>query len=123
MNWKPRALAFTASALMVVAALAGPSEQSAQAVEHGAQVSGHASGSAAHSIAASGQVTSAVAAVPLASGGAALVSGASGTASMAAAGTLADIALQPIGTPLPVADEALTVVPPNQALEQKRSTP
>ena len=100
---------------------AQPAQQVQQAVQHGAQASGNASASAAHSLAASGQLTSAVVAAPLGSAGAVL--GSVGNASQQAAGALADLANQPIGTPLPVADEALSIVPPNQALQQKRTAP
>jgi len=88
-----------------------------RAVEHGAASFSHASGSIAHSIAASGQVTSAASAIPLAiSGGAGAVSGQLAHDSMKAA-------TAPIGAPLPITDEAMTVVPPNEALRKKDGKP
>ena len=54
-------------------------DNAAQAVDNGVKGSGHASASAAHSIAASGQVTSGMMAVPLLASGA--VAGSAGGAS------------------------------------------
>jgi hypothetical protein len=88
-----------------------------QAVTNAAQASGHASASAAHGIAASGQVTSAVSAVPLSIGGAVL--GSTGAASAAAARDSMRAATAPIGTPLQVTDEVISVIPPNEALKAK----
>lgn len=91
-----------------------------RAVTLSGQASAATSGSAAHAIAASGQVTSAAIAVPLAIGGSALTS--AGAASTASANTLLDAANAPIGTPLPVTDESITSVPPDQALKVNKST-
>lgn len=88
-----------------------------QAIQRGGAASGNASASAAHSIAASGQVTSAVAAVPLAVGGKVLEVAGKGSTS-AAKGSM-KAATAPIGTPLKVTDESITVVPPNVALKSK----
>lgn len=96
-------------------------DQAQQAVQQGVQASGHASASAAHSVAASGQLTSAVLAVPLGSAGAALTS--AGGVSLGGAAVMSDLAKQPIGTPLPVATETLTIMPPNQALQPKKTAP
>ncbi|MBF0161584.1 MAG: hypothetical protein HQL88_04775 [Magnetococcales bacterium] len=85
-----------------------------QAVRAAGQASGHASGSAAHSIAASGQVTSAASAVPLAIGGSIL--GAAGAASTGTAGSAMRAAGMPVGSPLPITDEVVTIMPPNEAL-------
>jgi hypothetical protein len=90
-----------------------------QAVGNGGQASGHASASAAHSIAASGQVTSAVLAVPLLSGAVAL--GSAGAVSAMAGRDSLRAATAPIGTPLEISNEAITVVPPNLALKSKTS--
>ena len=98
-------------------AFAGPAEEANQAVGEAVQTSGHASASAMHGIAASGQVTSAVMAVPLSAAG--VVLGASGNASQQAASALAKIADIPIGTPLPVANENLSIVSPDKALLPK----
>jgi hypothetical protein len=91
--------------------------ESGQAINEGVQSSGHASASAAHSIAASGQVTSAVIAVPLSVGGAVL--GSAGAVSAGAARDSMKAATTPIGTPLDITDETITVVPPNEALKPK----
>lgn len=88
-----------------------------RAVNEAARSSGHASASAAHSVAASGQVTSAVSAVPLSVGGAVL--GAAGAVSAGAARDSMRAATAPIGTPLEIADETITVMPPDQALKAK----
>src|SRR5574337_807306 len=94
------------------AALAGPADEANQAASEAVQASGHASASAVHGIAASGQVTSAVMAVPLSAAG--VVLGASGNASQQAASSLAKIADTPIGTPLPVTDESLSIISPDK---------
>jgi hypothetical protein len=108
-------------AFLVVAAIghafADDNTHAGRAVNEAVQSSGHASASAAHSIAASGQVTSAVSAVPLSIGGAAL--GSAGAVSAAAARDSMRAATAPIGTPLEITDEAITVIPPNEALRIK----
>lgn len=88
-----------------------------RAVSLSGQASAATSGSAAHSIAASGQVTSAAVAVPLSASGA--VMGSAGAASARAAHDSMKAATAPIGTPLPVTDEAITIMPPNEALKTK----
>ena len=92
-------------------------DNAAQAVDNGVKGSGHASASAAHSIAASGQLTSGMLAVPLLASGA--VAGSAGGASANAGAASLSAANMPIGTPLVVSDEAITVMPPNQALRSK----
>lgn len=93
---------------------AAESTHSGKAVENASKAGSHASASAAHSIAASGQVTSAASAVPLAIGGSVgAVSGQLANESMRAA-------TAPIGTPLQITDETLTIVPPNEALKVKK---
>ena len=100
-------------------AVAGDNTYSGQAIKEGVQASGHASASAANSIAASGQVTSAAMAVPLSVGGAVL--GSAGAASASAANQSMRAATAPIGTPLEVTDEAITITPPNEALKRNVS--
>jgi len=90
-------------------------KQAGDAAKQSVQASGKASASAAHSVAASGKVTSAMSAVPLSVGGAALGSAAAVTTD--AARDSARTATAPIGTPLEITDEAITVVPPNEALK------
>lgn len=96
--------------------LAAGQNHSGQASANAAQSGSHASASAAHSIAASGQVTSALSAIPLAIGG--LVSGTAGAVSGQAAHNSAQSAAAPIGTPLDITDETITVMPPNEALKK-----
>lgn len=90
-------------------------------IDRAIQASGRASAnlsiSAAHSIAASGQAVSAIAAVPLLSAG--VVSGASAAVSLDAANASVNAANAPIGTPLPITNEVITVIPPNEALKAK----
>jgi hypothetical protein len=88
-----------------------------RAARESMQASGHASASAGHSIAASGQVTSAALAVPLSVGGAVL--GSAGAVSTNAASDLMKTATAPIGTPLKITNEAITSIPPNEALKAK----
>jgi hypothetical protein len=84
---------------------------SGQAIQNAGGASLHASASAAHAIAASGQATFALSAVPLAIGGSVgAVSGQLAKDSMSAANA-------PIGTPLKITDEVLTITPPNEALK------
>lgn len=111
---------FSALVLSLAAAggvMAQNKTHAGQAVNDAARASGHASGSAAHSIAASGQVTSAVMAVPLSVGG--VVLGSVGAASAGSARESMRAANAPIGTPLNVTDEVISVMPPNQALKAK----
>ncbi len=85
------------------------------ALRQSAQASGLASSGAVHALAASGQAALGVASVPLSVGGVVL-SGA-GAASGSAAKTSMKAASAP-GTPLPVTERTITVVPPNQALQK-----
>ena len=95
---------------------AGEDTHAGQALKNSAQASGHASVSAAHSIAASGQLTSAAIAVPLSIGGAVLSS--AGAVSTQAAQEAMKAATAPIGTPLEITDEAISTTPPNEALKK-----
>lgn len=110
-------LASVCTALVAFNVMADDTSTSGRAVNEGSQASGHASGSAAYSIVASGQATSAVMAVPLAIGGSAVES--AGATSTAAARDSMRAATTPIGTPLPITDETVTVVPPNEALKKR----
>ncbi len=86
---------------------------SGQAFKNASGASLHASASFAHAIAASGQATFAVSAIPFAIGGSVgAVSGQVANGSMQVANT-------PIGTPLVIADDVLTISPPNEALKTK----
>lgn len=101
----------------ITGAMAGEDSHAGRSVNETAKASGHASASAAHSIAASGQVTSAVSAIPLSVGGAVL--GSAGAVSTGAARDSMNAAASPIGTPLEVTNETITVIPPNEALKPK----
>jgi hypothetical protein len=104
-------------ALMAAANSFAQDSHAGQAAKSGVAASGNASASAAHSVAASGQVTSAMSAMPLLSGGAVL--GSVGAVSAAAGHDSMKAATAPIGTPLQITDEAITVMPPNEALKSK----
>lgn len=94
-----------------------PGTHAGRAVDHAGKSFSHASASAAHSIAGSAQVTSAASAIPLSIGASVgAVSGQMAKESMKAA-------TAPVGTPLEITDEAITVVPPNEALKQKTGKP
>lgn len=67
-------------------------------------------------VVASGQLVSGVVAAPL------LISGAVGQVSTEAGTELWDAAMSPIGTPLPVAEEHITVGPPPDALLRGKAT-
>lgn len=110
--------AVSASLISAGAAIAADNTHSGQAVGNSARAGSHASASAGHSIAASGQVTSAASAIPLSIGGAALSVG--GAVSVGVAQDSARAAASPIGTPLKITDETITVMPPNEALKVKK---
>jgi len=112
------AIALTVSLVPMGVSVAADHTHSGQAVGDSAQAGSHASASAGHSVAASGQVTSAASAIPLSIGGAVLSLG--GAASIGVAQGSAMAAVSPIGTPLEITDEAITVMPPNEALKIKK---
>jgi len=119
MKFQQRLFIILATLLASSAFAAGPTH-SGQASGNAAQSGSHASASAGHSIAASGQVTSAASAIPLAIGG--VVSGAAGAVSGQAAHNSAQAATAPIGTPLDITDETITIMPPNEALKKDAPT-
>lgn len=107
----------TVSLLALASGATADDTLSGAASKEARKASAHGAASAAHGVAASGRATSAAAAVPLSVGGAAL--GSTGAASAAAARESRKAANAPIGTPLEVTNEAITVVPPNEALKPK----
>lgn len=117
---KMSAILFAVALGSVGLAFAGENTHSGRAVDDAAQSSGNASGSAAHSIAASGQVTSAAVAVPLSVGG--VVLGTAGAASVGSANDSMRAATSPVGKPLEITDETITVMPPNEALKNKKES-
>ena len=111
-------IALTVSLMPVGVVIAADNTHSGQAVGNSIQAGSRAGASIGHSIAASGQVTSAVSAIPLSIGGAALSVG--GAVSVGAARDSARAATAPIGTPLKITDETITVMPPNEALKKNK---
>lgn len=94
---------------------AADSSLSGQAIRNASGASLNASASVAHALAASGQATFAVSAIPFAIGGSVgAVSGQIAKDSMKAANT-------PVGAPLMIADEVLTIAPPHEALKTKNT--
>ncbi len=76
------------------------------------------SGSVAYALAASGQVTLAVSVAPLAIGASVGLVGLSAVGASSATTRPAPMGdIQPIGTPLPISAEVLTITPPNVALK------
>lgn len=112
------ATSMTACALVLWAsnALANPAEQTTQAVRAAVKASANAAASVGHSLAATGQLASGVVATPLLASGAVAVG--IGSAAQQAGGSLMNAATSPIGTPLPVTDETVSILPPNKALQQ-----
>nr|WP_321466444.1 hypothetical protein [uncultured Desulfobulbus sp.] len=100
----------------VACAASGDETHAARAVGESGAASVHASGSAAQALISSGQATSAVSSVPMAVSGATL--SAAGTVSTTAAIGMEKAATSPAGKPLPITDESLITVPPDQALRQ-----
>ena len=101
-------------------ASANPAEHAEKAVRTAGRASGNASASAGHSLAATGQLASGVVATPIMASGA--VATGAGSAAMQAGGALMDSARRPIGTPLPVTDETISILSPNQALQKATTT-
>ncbi len=114
-------LSILLASCLTSSAFAANQTHSGQASGNAVQSGSHASASAGHSIAASGQVTSAISAIPLAIGG--LVSGTAGAVSNQTARSSAQAATAPIGTPLDITDETITVMPPNEALKKPVKSP
>lgn len=116
-------LKFALTAYLVSAPVVFAAEQthSGQASANAIQSGSHASASAGHAIAASGQATLGLSAVPLASGG--LISGTAGAVSSQAARGSAQAATAPIGKPLDITDETITIMPPNEALKKPAKIP
>ena len=105
-----------ALALWACNALANPAEQTGQAVKAAGRASGNAAASVGHSLLATGQLASGVAATPLLASGA--VATGVGSAATQAGGSLMNTASSPIGKPLPVTEETISIIPPNQALQK-----
>jgi hypothetical protein len=102
--------------LCAPSAMSNPVEQLQKAVKSGGHASSNAAASAGHSLAASGQLASGIVATPLLASGAIAVG--VGNVAVQAGGSLMSAATSPIGTPLPVSEETISIIPPNKALQQ-----
>lgn len=102
--------------LCAASAMANPADQMQKAVKTGGQASSNAAASAGHSLVATGQLASGVVATPLLASGAIAVG--VGSAALHAGDSLMSAATSPIGTPLPVTDETISIIAPNKALQQ-----
>jgi hypothetical protein len=102
--------------LCCASVMADPAQQVEQAVMNGGRASGNAAASAGHSLSAMGQLASGVAATPMLASGAIAVS--VGSAAVGAGGSLMNAANNPIGTPLPLTEETISIMPPNKALQK-----
>lgn len=86
---------------------------SGQSAKHASQASGHGSQSALHAIKGTGKVVSGTVAVPLSA------AGASGATSSQVADELKQASESPIGKPLEITDETITIgPPPDQQLKE-----
>jgi hypothetical protein len=112
----PAAVLIGILSLCATSAMANPAEQLQKAVKTGGQASGNAAASAGHSLVATGQLASGVVATPLLTSGA--ISVGVGSAALQAGGSLMNAATHPIGSPLPVTEETVSIIPPNKALQQ-----
>lgn len=79
---------------------------SGQAIRETGKSGSHASASVGHALAGSGQVTSAASAMPFA------IVGSAGAVSTKVSNELMEAATAPIGTPLEITEESITVGPP-----------
>lgn len=98
-------------------AFAAEDTHARQVSNNTAKAGSQGSGSAGRSIAVSGQATSAAFATPLSMGGVAVVSG--GAASIGVANESMRITKMPIGKPLRITDEAITITSPHEALKKQ----
>lgn len=110
------ALLLAGLAFIAPPALAQPAEHVNKASQAASQASGNLVGSVGHSLAATGQLASGLFAVPVLASGALAVS--TGAVASGVGGALLDSANAPIGQPLPLAQDAVSIVPPNQALQK-----
>lgn len=99
----------------VVAVMANPVEDAKKAVRAGAASGAHSAASAGHSLAATGKLASGVVAVPF------LLGGSVAAGSGAAAAQIGQALMDASGSnaqPLPITDEAISILPPHQALQK-----
>lgn len=115
-KFKSTAALVCALSLYGLNAMANPAEQLQKAVNSSGQAGSQAAGSAMHSLVAVGQLASGVVATPLLASGA--ISVGVGSAAVQAGGSLMSAATSPIGTPLPVTEETISIISPNRALQQ-----
>lgn len=100
----------------LVSVSASAQDLAGQAFRASGRATSQASANTAQAVGASGRATLAVSAIPVAVGGSVLAT--AGQASAVAAQALVQGASVPPGTPLPVTEEVITVMPPAQALQQ-----
>lgn len=112
----PTAALIYVLSLCAASAMANPAEQLQKAVKNVGLASSNAAASAGHSLVATGQLASGVVATPLLASGA--IAAGVGNAAVQAGGSLMSAATSPIGTPLPVTDETISIIAPNKALQQ-----
>ena len=112
----PTAAVLCVFSLCAASAMANPADQMQKAVKTSGQASSNAAASAGHSLVATGQLASGIVATPLLASGAVAVG--VGSAAVQAGGSLMGAATSPIGTPLPLTDETISIIPPNRALQQ-----
>jgi hypothetical protein len=91
-------------------------KETAKAGTLGSAAASHASAGAANALISTGQVTSAVAAIPLSAGAAVTMS--AGAAMAGGAAALGKAAMAKPGAPLPVSNESVTSMTPDQALRK-----
>lgn len=109
-----------ALALWAMSAIANPAENAKQSGQASGRASGNSVASAGHSLAATGQLVSGVVAVPFLASGA--VAADIGNTALQAAGAPMNATSRPVGKPLPITDETISILPPNPALQQPIST-
>jgi hypothetical protein len=100
---------------VAISSIANPVDDAKKAVQAGAASGSHSAASAGHSLAATGKLASGVAAVPLLLGGSVAVG--LGTAASQVGKALMDASASN-AQPLPITDEAITILPPHQALQK-----
>lgn len=104
--------------LWASATLANPADHAEKAVQAAGRASANASASVGHSLAATGQLASGMVVTPVLASGVLAVG--AGSAAMHSGAASVQAATQPIGQPLPLTRETVSVLPPNQALQTQR---
>ena len=113
-----KAMCLLAVGLMAGQAGANPAEHVQQAGHAAVGASGQSTASVGHSLAATGKLASGMVATPVLASGVLAVG--AGSAAVHSGAASAQAATQPIGQPLPLTRETVSVLPPNQALQTQR---